>query len=70
MNLLDRVLNLESGKNRLPTQDDWIYITHILCKTYGWTLQQLRKQPIRWVCGLMSKIAWEKEKEQKEMNKR
>lgn len=68
MNLLDRVLNLESNK-KLPTADDWIYITHVLCKTYGWTLQDLKKQPIRFVCSMMSKIAWEKKKEEKSMGK-
>ena len=69
MNLLERVTNLEVGKKRLPSVDDWIYITHVLCKTYGWTWQELKKQPIKFCFNLMSKIAWEKEKEQKAMKK-
>ncbi|KKL45371.1 hypothetical protein LCGC14_2356360 [marine sediment metagenome] len=66
MNLLQRVLNLESGKGRLPTEEDWIYVTHILCKTYGWTLQELKKQPMRFVSGLMAKIALDKKRENEE----
>ncbi len=69
MNLLQRVLNLESSKGRLPTEEDWIYVTHILCKTYGWTLQELRKQPMRFVSGLMSKISLDKKNEKETMGK-
>ena len=62
MNIYQRVMNLENKKD--VRDDDWILITHILCKTYGWTWQELKKQPIRFVFGLMMKIAYEKKKEQ------
>ena len=70
MNVMQRVLNLEEGnKDKLITSDDWVYITHLLCKTYGWTLQELKKQPIKFIFGLMSKIKWEKDEEKKEREK-
>ncbi len=70
MDLLQRVLSLETGKKRLPSADDWIYITHILCKTYGWTWQELMRTPIKFCFNLMSKIAWEKKKEEQSMKKK
>ncbi len=69
MDLQQRVLNLELGKGVLPTEDDWIYLTHILCKTYGWTWQELKKQPIKFVLNLMTKLVKDAKKESKSMGK-
>ena len=67
MNLLQRVMALKSEHNNLPTADNWIYVTHILCKTYGWDYYILKKQPMKFVFNMMAQIAWDKKKE-KEYN--
>ena len=66
MDLMQRVINLESGK-RLPNDDEWMYITHLLCTTYGWTLNDLKKQPIRFCLSMLRQIAKDKKRESERM---
>ena len=69
MDLQQRVLNLEGGVGALPTPDDWIYITHVLCKTYGWTLDELKRQPIKFVLNCLSKIVKDNQDMKEQMDK-
>ena len=48
---------------------DWVFIVHTLCKTYGWTYQELVEQPIPFVYGLLDGLHIEKELEEKAYKK-
>ena len=65
MNLLQRVAALEVKGKGMPTGDDWIVVTHMLCSAYGWTWEELKRQPIKFVLGLLDKLAIEKKNEMK-----
>jgi hypothetical protein len=45
--------------------DDWLLLVHLLCKTYGWTYQELVCQPIPFVFGLLEGLKLEKDLEAK-----
>ena len=61
-------LNEVSNKEK-SEKESLLFLSHLLCKTYGWDYYTLIKQPIPFILSLMGGLQKEVEIQKKELDK-
>ncbi len=52
------------------SEDKFVDLSHLLCKTYGWDYYTLLEQPIPFIMDLLTSIKEQREREDKALKKK